>query len=392
MKTLVENSYPASQLKPETGATTTKFLSLEAFRGLAAVMIVLYHSRFYSTDDYVPFVKHSHIFVDFFFILSGFVMAYSYLGRIGSNMTLKRFFLMRFGRLYPLHLFTLLLWVPFIIVKVIFYEKGIGGTDPSESNNFFTFFSNLFLVQAFDGYQPLSWNFPSWSISAEFYTYIIFFVIIYLTTKTLSSTATLMSSIVFITVAAYASIWWLDGKGVELFFLQCIGGFFLGILIFFMYKRANIQALDFRVATVLEITVLTFMVYCVIRNHRQGFSDNIFFYICIASFLCVIYVFVIQETGYISRLLKNSIFQSIGKLSYSIYMVHAIILAGVENVFVYILHFDKSSFDGANDVIVFSQANIVNAALLLLVILFSAATYHFIELPWRSRFKKLASK
>lgn len=392
MKTLVENTYPASELKAERSATTTKFLSLEAFRGLAAVMIVLYHSRFYSTDDYVPFVKHSHIFVDFFFILSGFVMAYSYLGRIGSKMTLKRFFLMRFGRLYPLHLFTLLLWVPFIIVKVIFYEKGIGGTDPSESNNLFTFFSNLFLVQAFDGYQPLSWNFPSWSISAEFYTYILFFLIIYLTTKVLSSTASLMSSIVFITVAAYASIWWLDGKGVELFFLQCIGGFFLGILIFLLYKRANIQALDFRVATILEITVLTFMVYSVIRNQRQGFSDNIFFYICIVSFLCVIYVFVIQETGYISRLLKNPAFQSIGKLSYSIYMVHAIILAGVENVFVYILHFDKSSFDGVNDVIVFSQANIVNAALILIVILFSAATYHFIELPWRARFKKLASK
>lgn len=388
---MVDRNDSAPSLKPEDGRTT-RFLSLEAFRGLAAVMIVLYHSRFYSTDEYVPFVRHSAVFVDFFFILSGFVMAYSYLGRIGSNINLQRFFLMRFGRLYPLHIFTLLLWVPYIIVKVILYEKGIGDTDPSESNNFYTFFANLFLIQALDGYQPLSWNFPSWSISAEFYTYIIFFLSIYFITKVLASTASLMSCIAFIAVGAYASIWWLDGKGVELFFLQCIGGFFLGILIFLLYKRANIQLHHFMVATLLEIAVLTFMAYSVIRNQTHGFSDNIFFYICIISFLCVIYVFVIQETGYISRLLRNSVFQFIGKLSYSIYMVHAIILAGVENIFVYMLHFEKTSFADAEDVIVFRHANIVNAALLLLVILFSAATYHFIELPWRARFKKLASK
>ena len=118
-----------------------------------------------------------------------------------------------------------------------------------------------------------------------------------------------MSCIAFIAVGAYASIWWLDGKGVELFFLQCIGGFFLGILIFLLYKRANIQLHHFMVATLLEIAVLTFMAYSVIRNQTHGFSDNIFFYICIISFLCVIYVFVIQETGYISRLLRNSVFQ-----------------------------------------------------------------------------------
>jgi len=47
-----------------------RFEALDAFRGLAAIMIVLYHSQFYNNANPNQFVHHSGIFVDFFFVLS----------------------------------------------------------------------------------------------------------------------------------------------------------------------------------------------------------------------------------------------------------------------------------------------------------------------------------
>ncbi len=54
------------------------FLSLESFRGIAAILVVLFHSPF-AYGEKLPIIKHGEIFVDFFFILSGFIIAHAYL-------------------------------------------------------------------------------------------------------------------------------------------------------------------------------------------------------------------------------------------------------------------------------------------------------------------------
>jgi peptidoglycan/LPS O-acetylase OafA/YrhL len=392
LKILVYRNYVAAALKSEASIATSKFLSLEAFRGIAAIMIVLYHSRYYAREAYVSFIRHSDIFVDFFFILSGFVMAYSYMDKIGSKITFRKFILLRFGRLYPLHLFTLLLWVPYIAVKVALYQKGIGDTDPSQDNNFLTFLSNVFLIQAFDGYYPLSWNFPSWSISAEFYTYIVFFIFIWFMLKKLLARNNIGSFIFLVAAGTYGLISVIDESGVELFLFQSIAGFFTGILIFLLYQKTASIRWNSIFVSALELVALSFLVYCVSNKQEPGFRGNTFFYLSVFSFACVIYLFVVQEIGYISRFLKNTVLQFIGKLSYSIYMVHAIVLAAMDNVFVYIFKFSKTSFEGAANVIVFHEANYVNFAVVLIVIFCSAFTYQFVEVPWRTRFKKLAEK
>jgi peptidoglycan/LPS O-acetylase OafA/YrhL len=380
---------PRSVLTDNTSGDR-KFLSLEAFRGLAALMVVLYHSRFYGQTSAVSFVSNSFLFVDFFFLLSGFVMAHSYLERIGRDITLRKFVLLRFGRLYPLHLFTLLLWVPYVAVKVLLHHCGIGDTDPSESNNTFTFLSNVFLVQSFDGYYPLSWNFPSWSISAEFYTYVLFFIFIYATLKLFSARGVRTAGVLALSLGGYAMAWLVEDQGIEVFLFQCIGGFFAGILIFLVYQRVRPSPLRYGAATAVELLTVVFMIWCVTNNHGQGFRGNSFFYLCIVSFVAVIYCFVVQR-GWLSGLLSRPLFQFIGKLSYSIYMLHAIVLAMTENLFVYVLKFHKTSFEGAANVIVFKAANVVNVALIVVVIVVSALTYRFVELPWRTRFKRFAA-
>lgn len=141
-----------------------KFLSLDAFRGLAAIMVVLFHSRFYSSPEPLPFVANSYLFVDFFFILSGFIMAHAYQHRLGDSVGWKRFVVLRLGRLYPLHLFMLFRWLPYILFKWFVYQQEAVGTDPFIVNNFSTFLAHLFLVQSlgvFEQAQQFSWNFPA---------------------------------------------------------------------------------------------------------------------------------------------------------------------------------------------------------------------------------------
>jgi peptidoglycan/LPS O-acetylase OafA/YrhL len=55
-----------------------KFRSLESLRGISAVIVALYHSGFISGEKYF-LVAQGGMFVYFFFVLSGFVMAFSYL-------------------------------------------------------------------------------------------------------------------------------------------------------------------------------------------------------------------------------------------------------------------------------------------------------------------------
>ena len=155
-----------------------KLQSLEAFRGIAAIMVVLFHSSFYVTNVANSFVAHSDLFVDFFFILSGFVMSYAYVDRI-NTIPLKSFLLLRLARLYPLHLFTLLVWVPYILIQIYVYQQGIGSSNPTDKQNLISFFLNLFFLQSLAPSTGAGWNWPSWSVGVEFFTYLLFYIYVY---------------------------------------------------------------------------------------------------------------------------------------------------------------------------------------------------------------------
>ena len=94
-----------------------KFLPLETYRAFAALMIAAIHF-----DVNSPLVNHSFAngyFVHFFFCLSGFVIYFNYKDKIKNFENIKLFIKKRFLRLYPLHLFFLVLFL-FIEVESIY--------------------------------------------------------------------------------------------------------------------------------------------------------------------------------------------------------------------------------------------------------------------------------
>jgi peptidoglycan/LPS O-acetylase OafA/YrhL len=86
----------------------TRFITLDALRGVAALMVVFYHAgRMFNA--WPP--RFGYLAVDLFFILSGFVLAFSYDRRLEAGMTLAEFLRRRAIRLYPLYLLGLILGI-----------------------------------------------------------------------------------------------------------------------------------------------------------------------------------------------------------------------------------------------------------------------------------------
>src|SRR6266496_1761059 len=104
----------------------TKFFApLESLRGLAALVVVIYHAVWSNPVTGLHFFQNGALMVDFFFVLSGFVIAHSYGGKLRSFTENVRFLFLRIGRLYPLHLAFLLVFLGIEVAKFV-AEKKLG--------------------------------------------------------------------------------------------------------------------------------------------------------------------------------------------------------------------------------------------------------------------------
>jgi peptidoglycan/LPS O-acetylase OafA/YrhL len=151
---------------------------LTGIRAIAAIFVVFFH---FGDDFAVLFhpirlmrsvYRTGDVGVDLFFILSGFILSLNYLEAFQSFSWREygEFLRARLARIYPVHLFTLLL-----LGGMVVGARHYGVSVPAENHTRFTFFTNLFLVQAWPMFfRGTNWNFPAWSISAEWFVYLIF--------------------------------------------------------------------------------------------------------------------------------------------------------------------------------------------------------------------------
>ncbi|MGN1359501.1 MAG: acyltransferase family protein, partial [Kiritimatiellia bacterium] len=92
-------------------ASKPRFEVLDGLRGIAALLVVAFHLlESYSGGDHTrQILNHGYLAVDFFFVLSGFVIGYAYDDRWGQGLTLREFFKRRLVRLHPMVVFGTLL-------------------------------------------------------------------------------------------------------------------------------------------------------------------------------------------------------------------------------------------------------------------------------------------
>jgi peptidoglycan/LPS O-acetylase OafA/YrhL len=158
--------------------------SLEGARGLAAVFVSLFH---FGLAFYVPPIEYGYLFVDLFFVLSGFVITATYSQRITQLADLKPFLIRRFGRLFPLMVFATALYVLVFNLGILAKHMliDLGHTGLLKNPDALAYMvpgmaeigGTMVLVQGMGLFDHLILNKVSWSISVEFYTYLLFAVL-----------------------------------------------------------------------------------------------------------------------------------------------------------------------------------------------------------------------
>ncbi len=141
--------------------------ALTGIRFFAAFYVVLFHSlpwldvHFHLPLPVKTFLGNGYLSVCLFFILSGFILSYTYEGHTAGGVNRAKFWESRFARIYPVYLLSLVLAFPFN-----WHELRL----PSAA-------AVLLMVQAWNPLQPKitgAWNYPAWSLSVEAFFYLCF--------------------------------------------------------------------------------------------------------------------------------------------------------------------------------------------------------------------------
>ncbi len=375
-----------------------RFQSLDGWRGIAAILVSLYHLGFLHHFYEWDFLRNSYLFVDFFFVLSGFVITHAYQNRLNNAQDAYHFIVRRIARLFPLHIFVLLLFVGLELIKLILVQLGSWNNDAvpfTGQYSIASLVSNVFLIQSLGIHNNLTWNYPSWSISVEFYTYLVFaFVAITSVNFTRFKhllkiqTATLIA-LCFIIL--YVNTDNLSQASYNFGIFRCIAGFFLGSIcykIFLAHKELSIPQ-----ASLIEISLLVSIYFFITFLGMNQLS-------ILAPLLFALTVMVFSyEQGVISKVLKIKSIQNLGKWSYSIYMLHAfliLVIGRIINVIEGVLDQKLTAeyaptADSNVEVIYFFSPYLMDLLTILYVLILVALasfTYKHIELKGNKLFNK----
>ena len=348
-----------------------KFLSLETYRAFAALMIAAIHFDLNS-----PLVNHqlaSGHFVQFFFTLSGFVIYFNYRNKIKNFENIKHFIKKRFFRLYPLHIFFLFLFLIVEIVKflAVNYLNVDVNSNVFVENNYLSFFANIFLLHTF--LIDYTFNTPSWSISAEFYTYLLFaFLIIFNSRYKLSF---LVIAIIFL-IRINEGINFGSPNSAYRSFLDCIYGFYWGVIFCKLYIILENNKYYLKYKNLLSLILIFFTFFSII-NFKE---DQLFLLPVI--FGCLIFNSCdLDRKTILGKFICNKFFVYLGTISYSIYMSHLFVFWFINNFLKHIFNF-KTFVD--NDNFNKLDLNVFQSSLLVLfcyfvTIIFSHFSYKYIE-------------
>jgi len=356
--------------------------AITSLRFFAAFHVALFHIDAMGAITGPPWLKTfagiGYVGVSFFFVLSGFILVYTYAGR---NIVLREFWQTRFARIYPAYLFSLLLSFPF------FYFGAMKMHVP-----FFAFAEQhftlaavlvLLLLQAWVPPAALAWNSVAWSLSVEAFFYTIFPFALTRFSK-LSRTALwtiipacwvagMVVSIGYLAMrpsgAAYvSSADWSSGvQFVKFFPLVRLPEFLMGMACGFLFLRSEWNpklALPLVGVGLLGVAAVTaaskFVPYLVVHTAMSG-----------PAFAALVYGIALEPKW--AAWLNNRLLVMFGNASYSFYLLHT--------MFVWPFFHDFRTQAVRN------QGFIGIGLWLFMMLIISSLVYRFIEEPARRKLR-----
>ena len=287
--------------------------SLDFFRGLAASLVCIGHLYFWNnnTDSIsIAFI----LAVDFFLVLSGFVIAQSIFNKM--NFSIPIFIANRWIRLFPVFIICfLLIGIP----KIIFIEYYIL-PNFSDLTKYFIIGHMLPINLDTQFKDPLS---IAYTISAEFWVGIILFPCIYFLSNS-KRVLFLLAIFIFsyLNIILYSPNF-LDihyqffNKYLYFGIIRCLADYSLGIITYLLYTKFKNHDININIISTLQtlIIVLLIVIYSNI-NYNRNFDY-------LAPFLFSLFIISISfNKGFINKITNNKYGEFSGKISYPIYLIH----------------------------------------------------------------------
>jgi peptidoglycan/LPS O-acetylase OafA/YrhL len=341
--------------------------SLTSLRGIAAWWVVLYHVREWPplplAGPAASLLENGYLAVDFFFVLSGFVIGlnYSAVTQQPSIRNYASFLSRRLARIYPLHIVVLGAFLLNPLAIILFSSA----KDPGTRYDAMYYLASVFLVQNWGFTRGLAWNIPAWSISTELAAYLVFPLIgvaisRICSTKTACLLLGILISLLLAATFREASLPTL-GDGIPTHGLvRCVASFTLGTIAA-RYFASYTSVLRRQRAGLLAIALLTFASGTYLNVPNYWFVPGCFT-------LLVLYFASRDEDS--PALIKSKCLVYVGEISYSTYLVHYLIKDWVKFA---------SPGPGGPEL----------AAYLGLVLLFSVLLYRYVETPGRTWLRRV---
>lgn len=336
--------------------------SFEGLRGVAALLVVLYHVPHLHAFS---LFKAGYLAVDLFFVLSGFVISMNYVGHLQSTADVREFAIARIARLMPLLVASYLIY--FLVANAVAPTDGQRWLLPSVADVMAT----LSMTFGLGLPHVIVYNFASWSISTEFYNYLVFALLCLLLQGRRRRRA---YAFLTLSVVAGACVLAIDlvhhcGHGKACMdnvaspgaMVRCTFGYFAGCFAFDLSKRPAVVALLSR--PVVSIVLALSLAYAICLSTIYGIAA---FGVPVLSALLI--VSLSTDAGPVSVLLRAAAPQALGRLSYSLYLMHMPLL----------LIFERRLSEASG------LAFVAELALFLVVLLIAAqATFRIVEHPGR---------
>ena len=297
-----------------------RFLALDSLRGIAAVGVALFHIQAVAGPSTLPVFRNGNLFVDFFFVLSGFVIAASYGERLAHGFGMARYMALRVGRVWPLHLFMVGAYLALELVSVAIGSFGLAPGAPfTGTHSLGHLFTGIFLL---DGYIPERGNFYSgagWSISVE----LLLYVLAALAFRRGRTGLALLFALGGIALAArIAGIDWpLFTRAVQ----RGLAGFAAGTACWLLHQHLRARRLP--LPGLAEVAALASLFAFLWFAERHDYSALV-----VLPAALTVQVFA-REEGALSRMLRGWGWGWLGRLSYAMFLtrVGGVDLAGPQN-------------------------------------------------------------
>lgn len=353
--------------------------SLDGLRGIAALGVsVFWHYQHFAPQNGYPFSHKAYWFynygfslVDFFFVISGFVFCYVYKEKITKRLIdFKEYSILRFSRLYPLHLLTL------ILVAMVQYVRYCMGEDffVYQLNDTYHFILNLLFIQNGWFEHGFSFNAPTWSLAVELIAYILFFFVLH----AFNNRNRYVSIFIFLVLLGiFLKRFQFSIPLLNQETSRVLIGFFMGCLTYEINDYMVMLKKQKLLIVILGGIIFLIVTFISVSFGHEALGDWQLVYAIIIFPLGII---LVLNTKPLNFLLSLSLFEYLGKISYSIYLLHfpiQLIIKTINDFLVLNIDFSTKSFF---------------TTFVLTTIAASILSYEFIEKPSQKYLRKRVMK